>query len=612
MSGTGLAATYRRFGLLALLHDLFISVANRLAYFRIQVVYLITDTNVAANDAVDIRIMDDETLQHCSADVRLDMPAHFIATATANGDRCFGAFSGNELIGYAWFAINPVAYSNGLTAHFGSDYVHAYKNWTSPSARGSGLQKAIKAKALQHYRQSGKQGIVVAIDSHNFSSRRSTEGSGGKRKGLWLILRRGRHHIGKGSPGCATVGYRLERQPGDELPQPPATTPAAHLQLTVSRLASIDAIESLGAPLVEFLRQCRLGTGFFYQPGLMRVLAPLYLHDGSEELFFLIARSGDSIIALAPLQRETKGWLKGRIRRLHFWGGIPGSLNNMSSDILVAEPAHAAAAVAAFRQYLTTSARSDWDLLDLAYVSDDAWCLPYLPGQFTIRSANRESMETYILDLPGSYADYCEKFPKKLLGDLKRRERRLREESSDFSLQVVEKLAPYQRARIADLHRQRQGILRDKGSRRHSIFEIDREATTFWGMIDFAESSEQGRFYLLEADHRIIAFFIAFPFGETLHHYLMAMDDAYTKYAPSKILMLFLAQQEIERRDIRHVNLSTGVNTFKQEFCNRSTRHWRLEIDNPHPASKLRLSAFRLMHQLKAAPGAIIRLIRRS
>jgi CelD/BcsL family acetyltransferase involved in cellulose biosynthesis len=271
----------------------------------------------------------------------------------------------------------------------------------------------------------------------------------------------------------------------------------------------------------------------------------------------------------------------------------------MSSDILVADPQHAESAATAFNRYLTKRARNSWDILDLPYISEESYSLDSLLRLFRSRALNLESMETFTLDLPETFTDFRERLPQKLVKDLKRRQSRMTEEIEACKFRIADSLSKSDRERVAELHRIRQLTLRDRGARRHSIFEIEDERKAFWSMVDFAESNHQARFYLLEADDKIVAFFICFEFGKTLHHYLMALDDAYSKYAPSKLLMLFLAEAEIEKFNTKVVNLSTGINTFKQEFCNRHTRHWHLTIENSGLNAKLRLAVYHGLIRLK-------------
>ena len=114
-----------------------------------------------------------------------------------------------ELCGYAWYALHASTSARGVTTHFSDDTVYAYKNLTLPEHRGLRIQRWIKSHCLSYYQDKGKRGIIVAIESQNFASRRSTVGSGGTLVGFWPFAMGDSWYWGVGSPGCKSVGYRL-------------------------------------------------------------------------------------------------------------------------------------------------------------------------------------------------------------------------------------------------------------------------------------------------------------------------------------------------------------------------------------------------------------------
>src|SRR5690606_16611783 len=120
-----------------------------------------------------------------------------------------GAFIDGKLCGYAWYALEPSTSARGVTTWFSADYVYAYKNMTLETYKGKGVQKWIKAFTFDFYKQMNKKGLLVAIESQNFSSRRSTAGSGGHIVGYWPFAMGSTWYYGLGTSGCKRVGYRL-------------------------------------------------------------------------------------------------------------------------------------------------------------------------------------------------------------------------------------------------------------------------------------------------------------------------------------------------------------------------------------------------------------------
>ena len=207
----GFAKKLRRFGVLAAMHHLSISVINRIIKLRVLVIY-VKQTSLPLkpypNDIL-IRLLTNHELKTIADTPGLELPECFIDEAIANGDECFGAFIQNELSAYGWYATQPSKSADETIAVFNSDYVYTYKDLTLPSQRGHGVQKLIKEFTFEHYHQQGKRGIIVGIDSINFSSRASIEGSGALKVGYCAYIKRGSQLINLRSNGAKRFGFKL-------------------------------------------------------------------------------------------------------------------------------------------------------------------------------------------------------------------------------------------------------------------------------------------------------------------------------------------------------------------------------------------------------------------
>lgn len=204
-------AIYRRFGAVAMFHDLLISSIEKVVYFRWLVIYLMDrPLNMGGMPKeIDIHVMSRDEIRLYENLPGWELPTNFVESALSCGDECFGAYYDGELCGYAWYAKTPSTSSRRLTTNFSDSYVYAYKNLTLPKRRGLGLQKWIKGYTFDYYAKQGKKGIIVAIDSQNFASRRSTEGVGASIAGYWPYAIRGKWYWGCGTKGCRELGYSL-------------------------------------------------------------------------------------------------------------------------------------------------------------------------------------------------------------------------------------------------------------------------------------------------------------------------------------------------------------------------------------------------------------------
>lgn len=205
---------YQRFGLLATLHDFCISAIEKIIRFRLLLIYVHSEARPVDTPpirALEIRAMSAQELEPHIGAPGLDLPRSHIEQALANQDRCIGAYLDGQLCSYAWYAHNPSTSSNRLLTSFSSDYAYAYKNLTLPAYRGRGIQRWVKNYALALYQAEGKKGVIVAIDSNNFSSRRTTAAVGAKVKAYYAYFLGKKRYVGFNVWGSRKLDYRLEK-----------------------------------------------------------------------------------------------------------------------------------------------------------------------------------------------------------------------------------------------------------------------------------------------------------------------------------------------------------------------------------------------------------------
>lgn len=217
MNFSAYKAIYRRFGIWPMFHDMAISAIEKIVRFRLMFIYLhskVKDLEEKMPPGLDIHEMTPEELGRYIDTPGLELPRSHVDQALANNDKCIGAFMNGELCSYAWYAENPSTSSNRLTTYFDKDYAYAYKNLTIPQYRGQHIQRWVKNHALALYQKQGKKGILVAIDSNNFSSRRTTASVGADVIGYFAYFLGRKRYVGFNLKGCRQVGYRLEKAKG--------------------------------------------------------------------------------------------------------------------------------------------------------------------------------------------------------------------------------------------------------------------------------------------------------------------------------------------------------------------------------------------------------------
>ncbi len=601
MSAAAFIKTYRRFGLIATLQDLVISIINRFLTLRILVIYL-KESPVAGLDSppdIDIHVMPDDELTNYADRSGYELPSKFLHEANTNGDECFGAFINGELCGYAWYATRPSKSAEESTAAFNPEYAYAYKNLTLPIHRGRNLQKLIKEFTFDYYRRRGKKGIIVAIDSLNFSSRASTAGAGAHAIGYWLYAKRKNWFGGFGSPGTRRFGFRLVSTPAS------VDTIKAAPPIRIEKITSIEQLLGMhGQAYSTLIAGLLNGLSLPYCPEWMRSVAPLYLAS-NKRLFFLLAWRGSELIGVAPLMIEQKGLAAGRLRRLYFWGGIQGTLNNMTGDFLIPDTDNITPCLQAFKNYLYGASSKHWDFLELSYFSQASKNLPAFLQVFPHAASKTESMQTFIIDLPASFQEYCDGLPRKPFSDTKRCRRKLYESGASIEICQLQTLSPEVIAELSTRHNQRQDELRTRGAARYSIFHQPRERKAFLELLERAAASGMTRHYLLKINNKLAAFFINFVTQDTLHLFLTAFDTEYSEFAPTKVLLLHVCENELVNLHTRRINLSTGESRYKREFSTQIVDNQHIELITPYLPGKVR---YRLWQGLREFKGNINQL----
>lgn len=593
---------YQRFGLLACIHDLIISLINKFIACRVLVIYVkdSADEHSIPSD-LDIHPLNQAELNDYADQPQLELPSFFLREAIANGDECFGAFINGELCGYAWYATRPSTSANGVTAAFSTAYAYAYKNLTLPNYRGRAIQKYIKQYTVAYYQRQGKKGLIVGIESQNFASRASTAGAGARIVGYYAWIQRDNKLLCFGSPGSRLHEFRLYKNSG-------ATQ--NDTQLRVERLSCLDGLNEHNAAWLALTQKLPRGIGLLYQPWWMHTVASLY-QSNNRKPYFLLIYQGAELIGCAPLMIERKGFSSGYLRRLYFWGGIRGTLNNMGPDLLVSNPDKTEQCTLAVCDFLTGAGRHEWDYIELPYLCEESPSLSALQRLVPQVTTSPESMQTFLVDLPNNFSEFCGTLPRKPFSEIKRCHRKLLESGAKIDIIQVDKLDAHQMADIERIHNHRQDEHRTHGNARYSIFQQSQPRAVLNKLLEHAAVQGAARHYLLTINGELAAFFLNFVHGDTLHLFLTAFDTRFGPYGPTKLLLLHVCEQEIEQSRTRLLNLSTGESRYKREFSNRIANNLHLAAVNQQLASRLRYALWTIPRKGKQKVFEILSATRR-
>jgi len=219
---------YQRHGFGALVHLFCMRLINSLLPFRI-----LRGLHVAKADAAFLGYPPQYTpsflapreLHAFADDPASELSRSFVDDALRNGDECYAICDGQTLAAYGWYSTRPTPiHPRGLELHFAEGYVYMYKGFTDQRYRGQRLHAIGMTRALQHYLDSGYQGLVSYVESTNFDSLKSCERMGYSVFGSVYVVQLFGRYLAWSSPGCDAYKFCVK---GQEAALP---LPAAELQ----------------------------------------------------------------------------------------------------------------------------------------------------------------------------------------------------------------------------------------------------------------------------------------------------------------------------------------------------------------------------------------------
>jgi hypothetical protein len=131
-----------------------------------------------------VRALTEADLLEGTKDDDLDLDPAFIRSALERGDRSWGAFEGDKLVGYTWRSPSTAPFRDDLWIRIGHPLHYVYKSYTRTTHRGKGIHIAITRVADRHMLETGRPSEVGFIDISNIQSLRAAR-SLGRRKVGW-------------------------------------------------------------------------------------------------------------------------------------------------------------------------------------------------------------------------------------------------------------------------------------------------------------------------------------------------------------------------------------------------------------------------------------------
>jgi hypothetical protein len=97
---------------------------------------------------IAVRQLQRSEIQRYSYEAVYNFSLRFLKGIASRDDLCFGAFAGDKLVSYCFFAAMPTDIDADLRFHFPQRWIYVYKAFTHPAWRGRRLQQQVFLRAL--------------------------------------------------------------------------------------------------------------------------------------------------------------------------------------------------------------------------------------------------------------------------------------------------------------------------------------------------------------------------------------------------------------------------------------------------------------------------------
>lgn len=155
------------------LHGKISRALHRLAgirLFRFFTRPLDPSAGVLTPPGIRVRLVNEADLLPSCANPTLDLTPARIEAAFARGDLCAGAFKGEALVGYCWFAFAPLPHLDGVWVDFHAEGVWMYKSLVLPAYRGRRIAEALYRFTDAACAARGRRFSISCVETHNRAS----------------------------------------------------------------------------------------------------------------------------------------------------------------------------------------------------------------------------------------------------------------------------------------------------------------------------------------------------------------------------------------------------------------------------------------------------------
>lgn len=321
----------------------------------------------------------------------------------------------------------------------------------------------------------------------------------------------------------------------------------------------------------------------------------LYERRG-DKLWFLVVFSGQTIVALLPLQLETFGVWPLSFKRLRLWGKI-GCYNDVQSSDFISVAEHAEQAAEAVAIYLQRELGRSFDEIQLMRIRADSVFTREIETRLPTFEAAKTAEAVYMYS---GKVKITERIKGETFRKIRKARERLVEDFAQVEYACITQITPELFDELAQLHITRQHALVEQGRQRFSFFEDPVERKVLYGQLCLAEQAGAIRLYTLRLDGELATYLLCIGRAGTTMALITAFKEIAAHRYQARCLWYYAFQQELENFDTQIINMGYGGHQLKETFSTDLMPLKTLSIrDRTHKISVFRYGILQAAKRVK-------------
>lgn len=358
--------------------------------------------------------------------------------------------------------------------------------------------------------------------------------------------------------------------------------------MKVSLVTTIEQFKPFEASYDALLQKVGGIESLYYSRPQIRLSLETFKELGAT-LFFLFVHEKGQLVAVLPFQLVKDAAFDLR-RTIRFWGELDIYYHNTHQHMLA--DGYQPDAIDAAASFLQSDLKKMWDTIwfDLAKEKDEN--IQYFISRFPCVRVRPSEEKYYYFSADH---DLDKHLGPKLGREIRRCRRRLTEDFDQIDLVIKEVIEPSDMEEIRTLHSARQQYKNNGGD----FFNDSLENLYITNLVELWNEQKNTHYYALRADGRLIAFKIMLKAEDVTYDFIMAFDNDFSKYAPSRMLGYDAFHHELDHHGVRRIELSRGANRHKENYSTDGDRLFDVWISNDSFRSRSVRSAIHIIFRLR-------------